>query len=144
VRAFGGALLMALLLVLYLVVVVTRAVAFLQSGQPVGIAIGVALLVLPVIGAYLLVRELLFGLQATRLTQRLRAEGALPGDDLPRRASGRVERAAADAAFGRYAEAAEARPDDWRAWLRLGLAYDLAGDRRRARAAVRRAIALSR
>ncbi|WP_407641662.1 hypothetical protein [Amnibacterium setariae] len=143
-RAFGGALLMALLLVLYLVVVVTRAIAFLQSGQPVGVAIGVALLVLPAIGAYLLARELLFGLRATRLTRRLRGEGPLPGDDLPRRASGRVERAAADAAFEPYAEDAEAHPDDWRAWLRLGLAYDMAGDRRRARAAVRRAIALSR
>ncbi|WP_375390081.1 hypothetical protein [uncultured Amnibacterium sp.] len=143
-RAFGGAVLMAAVLVLYLVVVVVRAVAFLQSGQPVGIAIGVALLVLPVIGAYLLVRELLFGLQATRLTRRLAAEEPLPGSDAPRRASGRVERTAADAAFPAYAEAAEARPDDWRAWLRLGLAYDDAGDRRRARAAVRRAIALFR
>ncbi|MGN6446741.1 hypothetical protein [Amnibacterium sp.] len=143
-RAFGGAVTMALVLALYLVLVVTRAVAFLQTGTPVGAGIGVALLVLPLIGAYLLVRELLFGLQATRLTRRLAAEGPLPGDDLPRRASGRVERAAADAVFEPYAEAAEARPDDWRAWLRLGLAYDLAGDRRRARAAVRRAIALSR
>jgi hypothetical protein len=144
VRAFGGAVLMALLLVLYLVVAVTRAVAFLGSGQPIGVIIGVALLVLPVIGAYLLVRELLFGLQATRLTRRLEAEGPLPGDGLPRRASGRVERAAADAAFTRYAEDAEAQPDDWRAWLRLGLAYDMAGDRRRARSAVRRALALVR
>ena len=143
-RAFGGAVLMALLLLLYLVVAVTRAIAFLQSGRAVGVVLGVALLVLPVIGVYLLVRELLFGLQATRLTRRLRSEGSLPGDDLPRRASGRVERAAADAAFPQYAEEAEARPDDWRAWLRLGLAYDMAGDRRRARAAVRRAIALSR
>ncbi|WP_375406388.1 hypothetical protein [uncultured Amnibacterium sp.] len=143
-RAFGGAVLMALVLVLYLVVGVTRAVAFLQSGVPVGIAIGVALLVLPLIGAYLLVRELLFGLQATRLTRRLGEEGPLPGDGLPRRASGRVERSAADAAFPQYAAAAEERPDDWRAWLRLGLAYDIAGDRRRARSAVRRAITLSR
>ncbi len=135
---------MALVLVLYLVVGVTRAVAFLQSGVPVGIAIGVALLVLPLIGAYLLVRELLFGLQATRLTRRLGEEGPLPGDGLPRRPSGRVERSAADAAFPQYAEAAEERPDDWRAWLRLGLAYDIAGDRRRARSAVRRAITLSR
>lgn len=143
-RAFGGALLMALLLVLYLAVAVTRAIAFLATGQPVGVVIGIALLVLPVLGAYLLVRELLFGLQATRLTRRLGEEGPLPGDGLPRRASGRVERAAADAAFAQYADDAEARPDDWRAWLRLGLAYDMAGDRRRARTAVRRAIALSR
>jgi hypothetical protein len=135
---------MALVLVLYLVVVVTRAIAFLASGNPVGVVIGVALFVLPFIGAYLLVRELLFGLQATRLTRRLEGEEPLPGADLPRRASGRVERAAADAAFAPYADAAEERPDDWRAWLRLGIAYDNAGDRRRARAAVRRAIALSR
>lgn len=143
-RAFAGALLMAALLVLYLVVVVVRAVAFLQSGQPVGIAIGIALLVLPVIGAYLLLRELRFGFQATRLTRLLASEGPLPGADLPRRASGRVQRAEADAAFEPYAEAAEALPGDWRAWLRLGLAYDLAGDRKRARSAVRRAIDLSR
>jgi hypothetical protein len=143
-RAFGGAVLMAVLLVLYLALVVVRAVAFLGSGEPVGVAIGVALLVLPLIGAYLLVRELQFGLRATRLTRRLAQEEPLPGTGLPARASGRVDRAAADAAFPRYAEAAEAHPDDWRAWLRLGLAYDIAGDRRRARSAVRRAIALSR
>ena len=143
-RAFGGAVLMALVLVLYLFVVVTRAIAFLSSGNPIGIAIGVALFVLPFIGAYLLIRELLFGLQATRLTRRLEAEEPLPGAELPRRASGRVERAAADADFPPYADAAEERPDDWRVWLRLGLAYDNAGDRRRARGAIRRAITLSR
>jgi hypothetical protein len=144
VRAFAGAVLMAALLALYLVVLGVRAVAFVASGQPVGVAIGVALLVLPVLGLYLLVRELQFGSRATRLTRRLAAEGPLPGADLPARPSGRVDRAAADLRFERYAEAAEGAPDDWRAWLRLGLAYDQAGDRRRARAAVRRAIALSR
>lgn len=141
-RAFGGALVMTAALLVYLAVVVLRAVAFLASGQPVGIAIGVALLVLPLIGLFLLVRELDFGIRATRLTRRLAAEGPLPGDGLPRRPSGRVDRAAADAAFPAWADAAEAAPDDWRAQLRLGLAYDIAGDRRRARGAVRRAIGL--
>ncbi|MFD1721502.1 hypothetical protein [Amnibacterium endophyticum] len=141
-RAFGGALVMTAALLLYLGVVVLRAVAFIASGEPIGVAIGVALLVLPVIGLYLLVRELLFGLRATRLTRRLAEEGPLPADGLPRRPSGRVERAAADGAFERWAEEAEAAPDDWRAQLRLGLAYDMAGDRRRARAAVRRAISV--
>lgn len=142
-RAFGAALLMAVLLAVYLVLVVVRAIAFLGSGQPIGVAIGVALLVLPILGAYLLVRELQFGARATRLTRRLAAEEPLPGADLPRRPSGRTDRAAADALFRSYAEEAEGRAD-WRAWLRLGLVYDLAGDRRRARSAVRRAIALSR
>lgn len=139
-RAFGGAVVVTAALLLYLVVVVLRAIAFIASGEPVGVAIGVALLVLPVIGLYLLVRELQFGVRATRLTRRLAAEGPLPADGLPLRPSGRVERGAADAAFPRWAEEAEAAPDDWRAQLRLGLAYDMAGDRRRARAAVRRAI----
>ena len=38
----------------------------------------------------------------------------------------------------------EAAPEDWRAWFRLGLAYDASGDRRRARKAIIRAISLER
>jgi hypothetical protein len=144
VRALSGALLMGALLALYLVLVAARALAFLTSGQPVGIAIGVALAVLPVLGAFALIRELRFGMQASRLLRRLAEEGGLPPDDLPRRPSGRPDRAAADARFGSFRDEALAHPDDWRAWLRLGLAYDASGDRRRARAAVRQAIGLAR
>lgn len=143
-RSLAAALVMAAALLLYLAVAVARAVAFLQSGEAVGVGIGLALLVLPLIGLLLLGSELRFGVRATRLTRLLAGEEPLPADGLPRRPSGRVERAAADAAFEGYAESAEAAPDDWRAQLRLGLAYDMAGDRRRARAAVRRAIALNR
>ena len=58
------------------------------------------------------------------------------------RPSGRVVRSEADALFPAYRADVEAHPDDWRAWYRLGLAYDASGDRRRAREAVRRAIRL--
>ncbi len=135
-----AALLMAALLGLYIVLLGARAVAFVASGDPVGVAIGLALFVLPVIGAYALWRELSFGFDSQRLVDRLAAEGGLPDDDLPRRASGRPERAAADAAFPAYREAAEAHPDDWRSWIRLGLAYDASGDRRRARQSIRTGI----
>jgi Flp pilus assembly protein TadD len=54
--------------------------------------------------------------------------------------SGRVDRAAADARFAERRAEVEAAPDDWRRWYRLALAYDDAGDRRRARAAMRTAI----
>ncbi|MDH2445009.1 hypothetical protein QDR37_13730 [Amnibacterium sp. CER49] len=133
---------MGALLALYLVLVGQRAVSFLASGSAVGIGIGVALALLAVLGAWALVREFRFGAAANRLVRRLAAEEPLPFADLPRRPSGRVDRGAADRRFDTYREAAEARPDDWRAWLRLGLAYDASGDRRRARAAVRRAISL--
>jgi hypothetical protein len=142
-QRFASAALMAVLLALYVSLVGVRAAAFLASGSPVGIGIGVALAVLAVLGAAALVLELRFGWRSTRLVRRLEAEGGLPADDLPRRPSGRVDRAAATDAFHRYRDETLAQPDEWRTWLRLGLAYDASGDRRRARAAVRRAISLS-
>ncbi|MET4053623.1 tetratricopeptide (TPR) repeat protein [Frigoribacterium sp. PvP054] len=139
-----AALVMALLLLLYVVLVGQRAVLFVSTGEPVAIALGVALLVLPLLGLFALVVELRFGLRTQEIVRQLAAEGELPVDDLPRRASGRYEREAADAAFPAYKEAVEAAPDDWRAWFRLGLAYDACGDRRRARQALRWAIGLRR
>ena len=135
---------MALLLVFYLVLVGWRAVLFVQSGDPVGILIGVALIVLPIIGAWALVREIMFGVKCERLVKQLDAEGALPVDDLPSRPSGRPYRDAADGQFPEYRAAVDAAPDDWRAWFRLGLAYDASGDRRRARGALRTAMSLEK
>ncbi|WP_120337535.1 hypothetical protein [Cryobacterium soli] len=135
---------MAALLVFYLVLVGWRAVLFIQSGDPVGILIGVALIVLPIIGAWALVREIVFGARCERLVKQLEAEGELPVNDLPSRPSGRPYREAADAQFPQYREAVDAAPQDWRAWFRLGLAYDASGDRRRARAALRTAMSLEK
>ncbi|TFD92662.1 hypothetical protein E3T61_06035 [Cryobacterium lactosi] len=135
---------MAVLLVFYLVLVGWRAVLFVQSGDPVGILIGIALIVLPFIGAWALVREINFGIRCERLVKQLDAEGALPVNDLPSRPSGRPFRDAADAQFPQYREAVDAAPEDWRAWFRLGLAYDASGDRRRARSALRTAMSLEK
>lgn len=135
---------MAALLVLYLGLVAGRAWSFATSGDPVGVVLGVALVVLPVLGAWALVAELSFGLRTQAVVRQMSAEGTLPVDDVPRRPSGRYDRAAADAAFPAYAEAVRTEPDDWRAWFRLGLAYDACGDRRRARRSIRHALALRR
>ncbi len=137
---FWGAALMAVLLALYIVVVGQRAVAFIATGQPIGIGIGVALFVVAVIGALLLVLELRFGVRITRLGARLEREGGTPDDVVPVRPSGRPTRDAADELFPRYAAAVEADPADWRGWYRLGVVYDAAGDRKRARAAMRTAL----
>ena len=136
--------LMALLLVFYLVLVGWRAVLFLQSGEIIGIVIGVALLVLPLVGVWALVAELRFGRNSERLVRRLEAEGGLPVEELPIRPSGRPVRDEADAEFPIFRAAVDAAPDDWRAWFRLGLAYNSSGDRRRARGAIRTAISLER
>jgi cytochrome c-type biogenesis protein CcmH/NrfG len=65
-------------------------------------------------------------------------------DDLPRLPSGRPDPVHADKQFPAFQEAVEANPGDWKSWLRLGLAYDASGDRRRARWATRQAIRLER
>lgn len=129
-------------LLFYAVFLGWRGVALLGSGSAAGVGLGVGLLVLPVLGVLLAWREVEFGRRTSRLAATLEAEGGLPVDDLPRRPSGRVDRAAADAHFARMREQAEAAPDDWRSWFRLALAYDAAGDRTRAREAARHAIAL--
>lgn len=137
-----GVAVMAVLLGLYIVMVAQRAWLLLISGQPIAIAMGLALVVLPVIAAWALGRELWFGVRAEQLARRLESEGGLPEEPVTVRPSGRVEREDGDAVFPIYRADVEAHPEDWRAWYRLGLAYDAARDRRRARAAVRRAIQL--
>ena len=139
-----AALLMAVLLAVYIVLVGVRAVQFVLTGVPIAVAIGVVLIILPIVGAWALVRELMFGLRTQQLVEQLEREGELPVDDLPKKASGRPLRAAADEEFPVYRDAVEADETDWRAWFRLGLAYDASGDRRRARGALRTAIALQR
>jgi tetratricopeptide (TPR) repeat protein len=139
-----GVAVMAVLLGLYIVFVAQRAWLLLVSGQPIGVVMGVALIILPIIAAWALWRELMFGIRAEQLGRELEKEGALPDDDVALRPSGRVQRADADAAFPAYRADVEAHPDDWRAWYRLGIAYDAAGDRRRAREAIRKAISMHR
>ncbi|MFT2817743.1 hypothetical protein [Leifsonia sp. A12D58] len=140
----AAAIVMAVLLAFYIVLVGWRALLFIGSGEAVGIAIGIALIVLPLIGVWALIRELTFGATTERLVKQLEAEGALPEEELPVRPSGRPEREAADAQFPMYQAEVDADPDNWRAWFRLGLAYDASGDRRRARGALRHAIALEK
>jgi len=126
-----------LLLVFYLLVSFQRSILLLTDSNLAAQAIGAAYLVLPVVGAWALIRELMFGARTEKMARILEAEGGLPVDDLPRTPAGRIVRAAADQEFEKYRAEAEAAPDDWRSWFRLGCAYDAAGDRKRARASMR-------
>jgi hypothetical protein len=134
--------LLVVILVFYAVLIGAKGVAFVASGEPVAVVLGIGVLVLPVLGLALVWREISFGRRSAELAAALEAEGGLPIDDLPRRPSGRVERTAADEAFGARQAEVEAEPQSWQAWYRLALAYDDAGDRTRARSAVRRSIEL--
>lgn len=137
-----AALSMAALLALYLVAVGALAIGYLLSDQPVGIAIGVALILLPILGAWALVREIVFGAQSEQLIEILEREGRLL--ELPEAENGPQARELADQAFPALQAEVMAEPESWRAWLRLALGYDASGDRKRARAATRHAIELAR
>ncbi|WP_434948926.1 hypothetical protein [Leifsonia sp. Le1] len=139
-----AAIVMAVILAVYLVLVLHRAVMLMATGEGIAIAMGVALLALPIVAAWAIGRELLFGARTEKLVKILDAEGGLPVEDLPVRASGRPLRDAADEEFPRYKAEVEAQPESWRAWFRLGLAYDASGDRKRARSALRESIRLYR
>ncbi|EMY35159.1 tetratricopeptide TPR_2 repeat-containing protein [Arthrobacter crystallopoietes BAB-32] len=136
--------LIIVLLVAYMSLTVHRAWLLLQDPQLVAKGIGAALLILPVIGAWALVREVVFGARMSRLAKILEAEGGLPEDNLPRTPGGRIVQEAADAEFEKYKAETEAAPGEWRSWFRLSCAYDAARDRKRARESMRRAISLSR
>ena len=136
--------LLTLALVAYFWLLGARAIALIEWGGAAGVALGIGVLLLPIIGAVLVFWELRFGWQTERLARRLAEQDLLPDDsDLARRPSGRVERSAADAHFETVKARVEAAPQDWRGWYALAHAYDLAGDRRRARSAMRHAIALA-
>jgi hypothetical protein len=137
-RRVVGLLLLAL--AAYFAIIGYRGV-YLLGQRGIGLkALGAAVLVLPLIGIWVVVAELRFGAATQRLGRQLDAEG-VPPDELPRSAAGRIDRTAADALFEQRRAEVEAAPDDWRTWYRLAEAYDAAGDRKRARAAMRTAIA---
>lgn len=138
-----AALIMALLLLLYIVIAGQRAVLLFEAGTTLGVVAGCALVVFPLIAIWALWRELRFGFATERLVKQLAAEGGLPVETAVT-PSGRPVREVADEEFPKYKAEVEAEPESWRAWFRLGLAYDASGDRRRARWALREAIRLSK
>jgi cytochrome c-type biogenesis protein CcmH/NrfG len=131
-------------MLVYLVLLGRIAVALIGSGRAAAVGLGLALLVMPVIGLWAMIATLRAGFVHQKLTRLIAEDGLeLDASALPRRPSGRIQRDAADALFESVRTEVESDPDDWRRWYRLARAYDYAGDRRRAREAMKRAVQLA-
>ena len=132
-----------LALIFYFAILTRTAIALIRSGTPAAVALGIGVLILPVVGAWVMVATLRAGLAHQRLA-RLAAEDGMELDvtDLPRMPSGRIQREAADEMFATVRAELDADPDNWLRWYRLARAYDYAGDRSRARETMRRAVEL--
>lgn len=120
-----------------------RAYDLFRTGSVKGSALGVGVLLLVLLGGLLVAGEVRLAAASQRLGGELAAEGSVE-PELPLTASGRVVKEAADAHFSLRQAEVEQAPQDWRAWYRLAVAYDLARDASRGRRAMRTAIRLHR
>ncbi|OZC70557.1 hypothetical protein CH251_18985 [Rhodococcus sp. 06-462-5] len=136
---------MVLVLGFYFFLLGQRGVTLIQNGGVASIALGIGVLLLPILGLWIVWATLKAGFDHQRLASRIHEEGLeLDVADLPRRPSGRIERDAADELFQQIKTEWEKDPDNWRNSYRLARAYDYAGDRGRARETMKRAVALER
>ena len=143
-RAKIGATIMSVLLLLYVALLANTGIKLLTIPVLTAQIMGALILAFPLLGVWAIIVELRFGIAAEKLVARIEAEGTWPDLGIETRPSGRAIRASADAAFAKWSAAAEQNDTDFHAWFNLSLAYDACGDRRRARAAMRRAIALAK
>lgn len=136
---------MCVAMVVYMLLLGRIAWAFITSGSGAAIGLGMALLVMPLIGIWAMVSTLRAGFAHQRLARLAREAGMeLDVSGLPRMPSGRIQRDAADALFETVRDEVEDDPDNWLGWYRLARAYDYAGDRSRAREAMRKAVDMER
>jgi cytochrome c-type biogenesis protein CcmH/NrfG len=135
--------LMCAAMLVYFVLLGRLAVAMISSGRAAAVGLGLAVLIMPVIGLWAMIATLRAGFAHQKLARLIAADGMeLDTSALPRRPSGRIQRDAADALFATVRTEVQDHPDDWRRWYRLARAYDYAGDRRRAREAMKAAVQL--
>lgn len=141
-----GAAVTVLVLLMVSSAMAVTGVSLLATGDLVQVGVGVGVLLLVAVGLVLVAGEVRLGAESARLARRLEAEGGLPYDPpgMTRLASGRLEKADADAVFEARRRDVEAAPEDWRAWWRLAAAYGEARDPRRGRRAMRKAVSLER
>ena len=134
---------MCVAMLAYFVLLGRMAVAMIGSGRAAAVGLGVAVLIMPVIGLWAMTATLRAGFAHQKLARLIAEDGMeLDVSELPRRPSGRFQRDAADALFAAVRTEVEGDPEDWRRWYRLARAYDYAGDRRRAREAMKTAVEL--
>jgi len=133
------ALVMTALAVIYVVLLGQKAVLLILDENWVAKAMGLALLILPLVAAWAILTEVRFGLDAERLAKT----NSLPELQLELRPSGRATKESAQLEFERIKLLVSQDLQNWELWFRLGECYDASGDRKLARKSIRKAIKLA-
>jgi len=137
-----GAIVTGALVVMYVALLSNTALTLISSDDSIARLMGWLLLVFPIIAIWAIIKEFAFGIKIEKLGKQLEAENGWPEFRFELRPSGRPVKESADREFDRFREKTQAQPDQWRHWFALGLVYDAAADRSRARACMRKAIRL--
>ena len=130
---------MTALAVIYVVLLGQKAVLLILDDSWVAKAMGLALLVLPIVAAWAILTEVKFGIDAERLAKT----NSLPELQLELRPSGRATKDSAQVEFERIKALVSQDLENWELWFRLGECYDASGDRKLARKSIRKAIKLA-
>jgi hypothetical protein len=139
-----SAALMGLLTLVYVALLSNTGFKLIGMESLIAKAMGALILVFPVVAIWLTVMEFRFGSQMEKLSTKIEADGNWPELAFDYRPSGRPTKDSAAKVFEQVAKKVAAEEGNYLNWFALGLAYDASGDRRRARAAMRRALKLSR
>lgn len=108
-------------LAIYLLIAGSRVVVFVQYAIPLEAFAATVVLCIPLLLFWLIWREISFGWAVKEMGRTFDAEGN-----------------------DRVVHTGEPDPDDWRDWYRYGASYEAEGNRKKARAALRRALDLYR
>ena len=138
-----SAALMGLLTLVYVALLSNTGFKLIGMESLVAKAMGALIMVFPLVAIWLTVMEFRFGSQMEKLSTKIEAEGNWPELAFDYRPSGRPTKDSAAKVFEQVAKKVAAEEGNYLNWFALGLAYDASGDRRRARAAMRRALKLS-
>ena len=139
-----SAALMGLLTLVYVALLSNTGFKLIGMESLIARAMGALILVFPVFAIWLTLMEFRFGSQMEKLSTKIEADGNWPQLAFDYRPSGRPTKDSAAKVFEQVAKKVVAEEGNYLNWFALGLAYDASGDRRRARAAMRRALKLSR
>ena len=126
-------LILTAILLVYLGFTVLRGLDFLSVDDPAVQALGIAVLILPILGAILIYREIKFGKLSYLMGQTI-SDHYLPINDL----TDEQKRDYLDLAI----ERAKSQMENWQAWYSVALAYDLLKERKLAREAMKYSVEL--
>lgn len=134
---------MVFITLLYAFLLFERGLVLLADSQPLAVALGLAILVFPLAALASIFYELRFGLRLEKLGRLFEASGlAMPEYEL--RPSGKATKESGERVFVQVRSILEKDETNYLQWFLLADAYDKLGDRRRARAAARKAISLAK